>query len=116
MVDVWSVRTKTLVGSTLVQEKDIDPYPDRVASTNAVTTATSTVMVSDAGSTTDDISALFKWEPGDKLYGTHAKTHAGMSGYMRDINEAYGNEGNYNSNVIFVDTTKSVGEQLKNLR
>lgn len=112
-MNTWSTRTKTLVGSTLVQESDITPYPDRVASTNEVTTATSTVMVSDAGSTTDDMSALFKWQHGEKLYGTHADAHAGVSEYMRDINAAYGNEDDYNSNVIYVDTLRPIGPQLK---
>ena len=111
MSNVWSTRTKTAIGSNLVQEKYITPYPDRVASTNAVTTATSTVRVSDAGSTTDDMSAMYMWKHGEELYGTHAKASSRLNQYERDINDAYGREKDYEP--YFVDTTRPIGEQLK---
>jgi len=116
MSDVWSSRTKTLVGSTLVAESDITPYPDIDIETGEVTTSATELMVSDAGSTTDDISAMFKWKHGDELYGTHAKSHPGMLEYIKDINKDYGREKDYNKNVIFIDTLMPIGDQLKKVR
>lgn len=66
--------------------------------------------------TTIDMYNLYTWEHGDKLYGTHAKSNGAMQRYRNDINKAWGREKDYKKNLIFVDTTRPIGEQLKNLK
>jgi len=64
--------------------------------------------------TTEDMERLFKWEHGDKIYGTHAKEHEGMQEYIDDVNEAWGKEDEYDSNKILIDTFKpDIGPRLK---
>lgn len=38
--------------------------------------------------TDEDMENLFKWEYGDTVRGTHAKSHKGMLEYRRDIIKA----------------------------
>jgi len=63
--------------------------------------------------TTDDMIALDTWQFGTKLYGSFAQSLEGYKRYRDDINKAYGNEKDYDSNVIYVDTFKPIGPQLK---
>lgn len=70
-------------------------------------------------STTRDMTALYKWEHGDVLYGTHAKEDVGMKSVIDDTNKAFGREKDYEKNMIFVNTLnekKLVSEQLDELR
>ena len=107
-----SPKTKSVIATTLIQEKDIDPYPDIDIETGEVTTSATTVMrLVGVNNTSDDISALFEWEYGEKVYGTHANAHVGMRNYRRDIESAYGKEKSYKD--FYVDTTKEIGPQLK---
>ncbi len=66
--------------------------------------------------TTVDMEDLFKWKHGQTLRGTHALEHLGMKNYRNDINAAWGRERDYDSNMIFVDTFKKVGDQLEELK
>jgi len=69
--------------------------------------------------TSEDMTALFMWKHGDKVYGTQANAHVGMKNYRNDINKAYGKQKDYEKNVIYVDTLskrKLVSEQLKELK
>lgn len=71
----------------------------------------------DVPSTKDDMTRLAEWEHGDKIYGTFAKSLAHWKRYMDDINNAYGAEDDYyDGNVIYVDTFKPIGDQLKKLK
>ncbi len=70
----------------------------------------------DAPNTKDDMDALESWEYGDEIKGTFAKSHKGFRRYREDINRAYGNEDDYNSNVIYINTMKPIGEQLKKFK
>lgn len=56
----------------------------------------------DVNTTKDDMSALFKWKHGEKIYGTHAKSNNAMRIYRRDINKAYGKQNQYKD--VYVDT------------
>lgn len=66
--------------------------------------------------TTDDIEALNMWQFGTKLYGSFALSLEGDKRYRNDINKAYGNENDYYSNVLYVDTFKPIGPQLKKFK
>jgi len=64
--------------------------------------------------TTDDMTKLFQWQYGDVLYGTQAKSSPTMAEYIKDIEEAWGREDEYESNKIYVDTFKpDVGKRYK---
>jgi len=113
-----SERTKTKINASIfIQDKD-DLYPDRDASGNLVASLTLRRRLSDddVPRTSKDMSRLFMWEHGDKIYGTEAKLQRGMKMYMEDINKAWGREKDYESNMIFIDTTKPIGKQLKELK
>ena len=119
-----SERTKTTVATAV--ERDVDGlYPDMCATpddTSATpqtreysvreTTATS-LRLQGIASTTKDMSALFKWEYGDEIYGTHAKAEVGMHENIDDIEFDYGREDDYKP--YYIDTLsekRTVGEQL----
>jgi hypothetical protein len=68
-------------------------------------------------STNDDMERLAQWEYGDDIYGTFAESLAHWRRYREDIEKAYGNEdAYYNGNVIYVDTFRPIGDQLKKLK
>jgi hypothetical protein len=70
-----------------------------------------------APNTTTDVENVAKWKYGDELYGTFAQSLAHWRRYRQDIERAYGNENDYyDGNVIYVDTFKAIGEQLKKLK
>jgi hypothetical protein len=75
---------------------------------------------SEISTTSKDMSEAFKWKKGKKLYGTYAKNSEGLKAYRKDIESAYGNESDYDSNVIYIDTLgqqrKSVSEQYNKLK
>jgi hypothetical protein len=52
--------------------------------------------------TTADMSRAFKWQYGDKLYGTQAKKNAALKRHRKDINKSYGKEDDYKD--IYIDT------------
>jgi hypothetical protein len=60
----------------------------------------------DYPNTKDDMEALDTWKYGVKLYGTFAKSCPGEKRYRRDIERAYGNEDDYDSNVVYINTFK----------
>ena len=111
-----SVRTKTVIGSSLVLNQN-DTYPDRAASDNAIKTDTTTgvlrIDTSIVPRTSEDMSKLYKWKKGArKLYGTHAtKEETGMNLYIKDIKSAP-KESDYEKNQLYVDTFKPLAEQI----
>ena len=107
-----STKTKTVIASTLVQEKDITVYPDRTVNATLTTSATTVMRLVGVPVTSDDMNKLFEWEFGDDVKGTHANAHVGMQNYRKDINKAFGKQKDYKD--FYVDTFKPVGPQLKN--
>lgn len=117
-----ALSSKTLTAATriLVKEKD-DTYPDRQATPTsagvfplASPNATHLRLPPDEiPSTTDDMSAAFKWQHGEEIYGTHAKDNKALEEYRRDINRGYNNE---DMEDAYVDTFKPIGPQLYNLK
>jgi hypothetical protein len=104
-----SVKTTTVIASVQVRE-DEDYYPDRSATTNAVRVNASTVMrLVDVPRTVEDMSNMFMWKPGDKLYGTAAKNDAWGKQYRRDIERAIGKE----YKPFYVDPFKPLKKQLE---
>ena len=112
-----SEKTKTVLQRSLVRDQD-DLYPDRSA-----TSVAGAFPVKDTGSTyrqgsevpttTKDMSALFKWEHGDEVFGTFANEREAMKRYRNDINRAYGKEDKYKDKYIdTLSPTKLVSEQL----
>jgi len=57
------------------------------------------------------MSALYKWECGDDLYGTHAKSSPVLKRYRQDINREHG----FEREDIYVDTFKLVSEELERI-
>ena len=66
--------------------------------------------------TKDDMSAMEKWEHGDKLYGTFAKSLQAQKAYRNDINKAWGKESKYKKNTIYINTMLPIGDQLKKFK
>ena len=66
--------------------------------------------------TTEDMEALDTWKPGNTIGGTFAKSLKADKAYRDDINKAYGREKDYYSNVLYVDTMRPIGQQLKDLK
>lgn len=70
-----------------------------------------------APNTLHDMDMLEKWEYGDDVHGTFAKSIEAFKNYRDDINKAYGKEDDYEP--IYIDTLntkKSVGERLTDLK
>jgi hypothetical protein len=108
-----STETKTLSATTNVALKDDTPYPDRTVNATLTTSATTVLRVDGIDQTSDDMKSLFTWKYGEEIYGTHAKSHVGMNNYIKDINAAYGKQNDYKP--YYIDTTKELGPQLKNM-
>jgi len=66
--------------------------------------------------TSDDMTRLYKWQHGDKIYGTHAKEEVGMNEYIKDINKAFGRQKDYEHNMIFINDYKPIGDKLEKLK
>ena len=67
--------------------------------------------------TSEDMSALYEWEHGQVLRGTHAQQNIGMKNYRNDIDAAWGRQSDYfNGGIIYVDTEKPIGPQLLDLK
>ena len=116
MPNTISQRTKTVIARQLIQEGN-DYYPNREATPDSdgdypIKNATATIWRLPVAKTTEDVSNLFKWKHGERVYGTHANSNIGMKNYIKDINNKYGKESNYYSNVVYVDTFAPIGEQL----
>ena len=73
----------------------------------------SLLRTSNEPTTTADMEAMFKWEHGDVLYGTDAKSHKAMADYRKDIDTDWGTEDDYLH--IYIDTFKNelIGPRLK---
>ncbi len=71
------------------------------------------LRTSDEPTTTADMKAMFKWEHGDVLHGTYAKSHKAMADYRRDIDTDWGTEDDYLD--IYIDTFKDepIGPRLE---
>jgi hypothetical protein len=118
-----SEETKTAISRSLVRDID-DLYPDREATKQADGTydkrdtgSTYRINKDEVPTTTQDMSALFQWEHGDKVYGTNAKMSVGMKNYIKDINTAWGQENSYLD--IYIDTLREkvlVSEQLQEFK
>ena len=63
--------------------------------------------------TKDDMSEMEKWQHGQKLYGTFAKSLPAQKAYRNDIDKAWGKESKYKKNTIYINTMKPLGPQLK---
>lgn len=113
--------TTSSINRVLVQEKD-DTYPDRQATPDstgafplASPNATYLRLPSDEiPSTTDDMSAAFKWQHGEEIYGTHMKENKALERYRRDINRDYNNEDT--DEDMYINTYSPIGPQLYNLK
>ena len=119
MPKTLSTRTTTKINADRYVREGDDLYPDRSATNGEIVTGTLVRRVSndDIPRTTHDMSELYKWEMGDEIYGTEAQDSPFVQGYVRDIEEAYGRESDYyNGNIIFVNTMKPVGDQLKEIK
>lgn len=118
-----SEETKTVLTRTLKRDID-DTYPDREATRQADGTynkrdtgSTYRLNKDEVPTTTEDMSALFQWEHGDKVYGKHANSHIGMQNYIKDIDNAWGQENSYLD--IYIDTLRPnvlVSEQLEEFK
>jgi hypothetical protein len=104
-----SNKTTTVIASIHVRE-DEELYPDRSATTGEVRVNASTVMrLVDVPNTTEDMSEMFMWEPGNKVYGTSAKNDSWGKQYRRDINRAIGKE----YKPFYIDPFKPLKKQLE---
>jgi len=111
-----SARSKSTIASQLILN-ELETYPDRTlltASENAVKIdTTSGTLRIDKGvvpRTSDDMSKLYKWKKGDKLYGTHAtREEVGMNLYIKDINNAP-DPNDYKP--IYIDSFKPITPQM----
>lgn len=67
--------------------------------------------------TTTDHTNLETWEYGDDIKGSFVKSLDAWMRYVQDIERAYGNEDDYyNGNIIYIDTFKPLGDQLKKFK
>lgn len=67
--------------------------------------------------TTDDMDALETWEYGDKIEGSFAKSIGAFRRWREDIERAFGNESDYDSNVKYINLFRdTIGDQLKKLK
>jgi len=79
----------------------------------ALSTRTKTIVnVDDIPKTSDDFTNLFKWEYGDELYGTQARSTVYAREYTRDIARAISSD----EKDKYIDTFGSVSKQLKKLK
>ena len=101
---------------TKVENQDIsvreDLYPDRSATDHSIkgSGTVSRLPLDQFPRTTEDMSKLYQWEPGDKIRGSFAKSDTGMGGYINDILSAPSDK-DYKMKLI--DTFKQVSEELK---
>ena len=116
----FSNESRTVVPRKVVREVD-DLYPDRVATP----TSAGVFPIRDSNATAGrleevpkvsfDMNKLFTWEHGnEEIRGTHAKEHKGMKNYIKDIEQAYGTEGQYKH--IYIDTFRPITQQLEKLK
>lgn len=72
----------------------------------------------EGASTADDMDELFEnaentsYEP----IGTHAKNYQPIKNLRKDLIVGKAKAANYEHNMIFIDTFRPIGEQLKNLK
>jgi len=107
-----SDKTKTIVPlASILMENDL--YPDRSATDNSIKNKgqkISRLPLDEFPRTTQDMSKLYQWKPGDVIRGSFAKSNTGMMGYIRDI-EGAPNESEYKAN--YINPYKLVSEKLK---
>ena len=107
-----SERTKTKISGS--EKRDINEiYPDREATYpyEKKDTGTTYRLNDEVPRTSEDMHDLFTWQHGDTIYGTHAKSHPGMAGYIKDINKAYDKEDQYKD--IYLDNFKKISDEKK---
>lgn len=79
-------------------------------SENVTTTRTSP-------NTLSDMYLAEKWQHGDKLHGTFAKSSPAMKRHRQDINKAWGQDKNYKS--VYINTLsdkKTTSQQLEDFK
>jgi len=104
----YSTKTRTIIQRIAVSYDD-DLYPDRTATDATIKgSGTASRLPETVPTTTRDMSKMFKWEHGTKLYGTYAKMHIGGKSYRRDINRDFGKQDDYKD--IYLDTFKPISE------
>lgn len=71
----------------------------------------------DFNTTKQDMEAMYKWQHGDTVYGTFAKSRPAWKRLRNDIDRAWGKEDD--NKDLYIDTLSrklSVGDQLKKWR
>jgi len=107
-----STRTKSSIDRQDIKPED-DYYPDRDLETGAVISGDAIPRLPRdvVPTTSKDMQRAFKWQHGDDLYGTFAKSSEALKNYRNDINSAYGNEDDYKD--LYIDTNKPLMDQFK---
>ena len=74
------------------------------------------VASGELNSTSDDMRRLFEWKYGDDIsdLGSHAKSYAPHARLRADLARGRSAAKHYKHNMKFVNTFKSVSEQLAN--
>ena len=115
-------KTKTAIASANIAESQ-ELYPhatvfsDHNATLNPWTGQTVLRLNTDElPSTTRDMSAVFTWVKGTKVYGTQAKEAPAQKRYRNDINRAYGQQDKYKDFYVDTLTRPDLISQLKDLK
>lgn len=107
-----SEKSKTPVPGKQVRDVD-DYYPDVQPATpleDKDTGSNYRLDTDQVPTTRVDMHGLFTWEYGDGVYGNTANSHQGMYNYRRDIERAYGKQGEYKDK--YLDTFKKISDEL----
>jgi len=111
MTTNMSERTKTRINDErYVTDENDDFYPSATSlgRSSPYSGTIRRINPDDIPTTTADMSRMFRWEYGDKVYGSHAKQNTWGKEYRRDINAYYGKEDEYLDK--YIDTL--FGEKL----
>ena len=67
--------------------------------------------------TASDMHNAYEWKVGDpEPEGTHVQANVALRNYREDMRKGKADAASYKHNVIWVDTTKSIGDQLRSLK
>ena len=119
MANTLDARTKTAIaGGAILESGELYPHATVFGATqNSWNAATVYRLNTDeVPNTSKDMSEMYKWTYGKKLYGTHAKENVGGKVQRKAINAVYGREADYYGNVVYIDTLrtdKTIGERLR---
>ena len=114
----WDAKTLTVVASIWVQQ-DQELYPhatvfsDHNATLADLIPATVLRLSDEVPRTSEDMSNMFKWEPGKKVKGTHAKENEAFKRYRNDINKAKNQQESYKDFYINTLIPNNISKGLK---